>query len=539
MDQNMERSVIGMRKHAFLLFLLLAVLLCACAAADTDYSLSPCPAKITIQESKYIVLTPTNLDEHPELLSKIGAEKEKLLKDWEERGVVLQAWFSQRTKYDACLEISVRQDEDSAAYYDLMNHPADREHWNAYIAAHKGDATRYAEDGYSFKESGRKQQTNKNYFLRLKYKRTTDSKIYWGYAAKTVINGYSLIMDYQVYDRGLRAGDQTDLNRIVNTIMPAVGIPAEAGEAGSSENGTAVQAPVAASLQVTAEPPKETETGIFTVEGVTVPGSRVIGVLMSLASTDSIKLYADANAKTGAFKMKVQLPEENVWLMTLNVEVNDQIVTETVFETTTYSKKLIPVTFASGVPETLSADETVISGLTTKGVDIQCIVSNGISTFDKQIRTNGTGKFSFKVPTAAEAEYHFTLVFSKKNFDTKRMTYTAVRNLTEEDRRNQAVNSAIKPAYNTLVKNLAAYTGRVMVYNVYITDIRQNGDEWIITAAMAKGNSGYRNYVYYMTDQQPDWEIDSQHLIYGTCIGAYQIQSEEGTETYPAFDFLF
>ena len=56
---------------------------------------------------------------------------------------------------------------------------------------------------------------------------------------------------------------------------------------------------------------------------------------------------------------------------------------------------------------------------------------------------------------------------------------------------------------------------------------------------MVKNNSGYKNYLYFLTDEDPQLEADSQHLIYGTCIGPYVIQSEEGTEQYPAFDLLF
>ena len=56
---------------------------------------------------------------------------------------------------------------------------------------------------------------------------------------------------------------------------------------------------------------------------------------------------------------------------------------------------------------------------------------------------------------------------------------------------------------------------------------------------MIKNNTGYRNYLYFLTDDDPELEAGSQHLMYGTCIGPYVFQSEEGTEQYPAFDLLF
>ena len=137
-----------MRKALFLILLpvlLLAVI--ACAAADTEYSLSPCPGMVSIPEKNYTVLTPDNLDQYPDLLSTFGHSKEYLISDWEDRGVVLQAWFknTKSHKYDACLEIVVRQDEDSHQYYDLVNHSSDAG-WKTFLSSHKGQSA-YAENG--------------------------------------------------------------------------------------------------------------------------------------------------------------------------------------------------------------------------------------------------------------------------------------------------------------------------------------------------------------------------------------------------------
>ena len=525
-----------MKKAFLLLFLLLMAVFCAVAAADTVYSLSPCPGTVTIPDANYIILTPENVSSHPDLLAKIGKTQEELLSDWEERGVILQAWF-QAKKMDSCLEIIVRQDADSSTYYDLVNHPKDNG-WKTFISSHKG-VSAYSEEGYSVKEAEKKQQTGHNYFLRLKYKHTADSKVYWGYAAKAVARGYTVILDYQVYDRGLRSGDQNQLNKITNTIQFYDGDPAAVTTPSGSSTEASSSPSSPAYLQITSAPPVETNSDTFTVEGRTTPGARVIGVLMRINSADPVLFYADANAKNGDFRMKITLPEENIWLMTMNVEMNGQIVSEQAFSTTTYKKTAIPVSFDSEVPEALSADETVVSGVTDKSVTVQCIVTNGISTFEKQITTNGTGKFTFKIPTAREASYHFTLVFSKKNHDTKRFTYDAVRNLTDEDRRAAIRKDAIKPGFSTLTRNLDKYVGKTMGYSLYIVDTQPQGEEWIITTAMIKNNTGYRNYLYFLTDDDPELEAGSQHLMYGTCIGPYVFQSEEGTEQYPAFDLLF
>ncbi len=493
------------------------------AVADTEFSLAPCSGSVTIPESKYTVLTPENIGEHLDLLAGIGKSKEDILSDWEDRGVVMQAWFNNK-QLDACMEVIVRQDEDARVYFDLVNHPSDPG-WKQFLASHKGESA-YTAEGYSLRDVEKKQKNieRHNYLIQMKYKRTFGGKTYWGYVYKTVARGYTVVLDYQVYNRGLRTGDQNEISKIANTLVFRDGDEAVPG---------------ASFLQVAVPPPGETSADTFTVEGRTNPGAHLIGVLMRINSAEPVRFYADANAKNGEFKMKVTLPEENVWLMTINVDMNDVIVAEQVFDTITYKKSLIPVTFTAPIPEKLTANETTVSGVTDKGVTIQCIVTNGTNTYDKQIRTNGTGKFNFKIPTALEADYHFTLVFSKKGFDTKRFTADASRNLNDEDRKAAIKKEAIKPGYSSLIRNLESYINKIMGYNLYVVEIIPNGNEWIIQAAMVKNSSGYKNYMYFVTNEEPTAEIDSQMLIYGTCIGPYVIQSEEGNQNFPAFDLLF
>ena len=533
-QSDMERSVCFVRKAVFLIILGLLLGLYAVAVADTECSLAPCSGSLTIPDSKYIIVTPENIGEHTDIMTVIGKTKEEIISDWEDRGVVLQAWFNSKA-LDACMEVIVRQDEDSRVYFDLVNHPSDAG-WKTFLASHKGSGSAYASEGYSIKEIEKKQKNIEvhNYLLQIKYKRTTAGRIYWGYAYKTVARGYTVVLDYQVYNRGLRTGDQNELSKIVNTLR-------------FFDGGEEI-APGSSFLQITTPPPSETSSDTFTVEGRTNPGAHLIGVLMRINSAEPVRFYADANAKNGTFKMKVTLPEENVWLMTINVEMNDQIVAEQVFETTTYKKSLLPITFTSGefiFPKeqdeqvALNANETVIAGTTDKGVTVQCIVTNGTSTYDKQIKTNGTGKFSFKVPTSLQANYHFTLVFSKKGYDTKRFSHDAYRNLNDEDRRAAIKKQAIKPGYSSLSGNLETYIGKIMGYNLYIAEVIQNGNEWIIKAAMIRNNSGYKNFLYFITSEEPQAEIDSQMLVYGTCIGPYVIQAEEGNQNFPAFDLLF
>ena len=175
------------------------------------------------------------------------------------------------------------------------------------------------------------------------------------------------MLDYQVYGRGLKAKDETSLNKVANTVV--------------FSKSDAMPTSVGGLLEFTSTPPEETDTGAFTVEGTCTPGAHLIGVVMRYSSPTPTRVETDAN-RSGKFKMKVQLPSEGIWLMTLTVESNDVIIAEEVFDITTFNRSILPVTMDSPLPDQLTEDQLVISGETMKGVTVQCFVSGGAS-FDK------------------------------------------------------------------------------------------------------------------------------------------------------------
>ena len=536
-------------QKSFLIVMILALLACcAAAAAETEYELKPCSGKMALDENSYIVLTPDNLADHPDLVRNIGKTKDELLADWEARGVQLQAWTK---KMDACLEVIVTHDEESAQFYDLERQT--RQVRNDYLNLHRISNKKYIQDGYSFTDLKWKKQKLGGNFLTFEYKRLNDEGLCRGLMRKTVRNGWTIILDYQVFNRLPRKTDENNLNKIANTIQfeeiePAPLDTASSSEGSSGSDGsegaeaqTVVNGTASGLLKITVPPPAETNMDTFTIEGQTTPGAHLIGVAMRWSSATPLKFTADAT-KAGNFKLKVTLPDEGVWLVTLNLEVNGAIVAEEVFDTTTFSRTILPVTLAEEVPEQLTGNEFVLSGVTSKGVEIQCIVTNTAAPdhpYNDACKTNGTGKFKFKIPTAAEATYDFTLVFSKKGYNTKRMTWTAVRSLSEQELQAKSTAKAIHPGYATLNKKLETYIGQTMVYKAYIVDVQQNGDDWIITAALKKNKKGYSDFLVFETSKDPVLMTDAQVKIYGICIGSYPVQSEEGDTSYPRFEYLY
>lgn len=512
-----------MRKRFFWLLCVLLTVCCGASLAavgTTDYSLGAIYAKVTLSDS-YIVLQKDSLAQHPELLASKNTTEAEVLADWEARGVLLQAWVPD---LDACLEIRARQDGDSENYFDISAQTTQAR--TAFRSSHGKKSAAYAEQGYDIKTTAWTKCGSGERFLQIQYKRVVNGLTTWGFADKTVKNGWTVILDYQVYGRGLREKDLNSLKKVLKTLSFNQTLPMPATTRGA--------------LTFTSVPPEETNSSSFTVEGTTTPGAHMIGVVMKYANPTPRRVEADANAKSGKFKLNVKLDQEGIWLMTLTVEKDGNIIAEHVFEPTTYQSTLLPLSLDTEVPEQFDSDEFVLSGKTTKGVSIQCIVSGGAKTFDKSVRTNNSGKFSFKIPTDTQSEYSITLVLQKRNYETRRFTWAANRTLTEKDIQNQYKAEAVKPAYTTLMRKMDAYTGRVMGYKVHITDIQHVGDEYFIYAAMTKTKKGsLKDIIVIVTSEEPNFVVGSEQTFYGRLTGPYETQSEEDTEKYPCFELLF
>ena len=536
-----------MRKILFVALIAVLAALCVSAfAAGTEVSLAPAPANLVIPDGKTI-LTAENIDQQGALLRQIGMSKADLLADWEARGVILQAWSPIKTKY-TCMELSVKQDSESAQYYDLIHHGDDKASWDSYISAIKSNPE-WEALGYTI-YGVEKKVAQKKYYALISYKRVSGKGEYRGRMAMTVYRGYTVTLDYQAYNRALLEQDTTDVYNVMKNFTVAQNVTAESapqsGE-GTAETGTAA-APAStvpgqerAQLLIETPPPTETNTNTFTVSGQTAPGAQVIGVLMRITSADPLLFETTSNAKNGKFTMKVTLPEaqETYWTMTLNVFVDDKLVAEAAFDPITYKKTLIPVNLDTEVPESITENELKISGKTVKGVQVQCVVTRPQDTWQKTITTNGTGKFSFTVPTKDEGIYNISLVFTKKGLNQERRTYTVSRILTDEARRVLIRKEALRVGYSTLVSRIDQYVSKTMAFNnVYITAIEEVGDEWKITAAGAKSGDHYSQIMVFMAEQEPAFAVEEQHNLFGKCIGPYQIQSEESVETVPSFDLL-
>ncbi|MBR4459820.1 MAG: hypothetical protein IKS31_12745 [Clostridia bacterium] len=536
-----------MKRFAVPVLIALAVLCAGIAIADT-VTLGAIYATCDIPDS-YVLLKADNLSGHPEWLTNHNTTEEEILADWNARGVLLQAWT---VSGDACLEIRAVRDEDAVRYHDIDDQTPNlratyrREHLSGQ---------KYKALGYNVSNAEWK-KTSQGRFLMLKYKCTQDGVTWRGFARKTIKNGYTIILDYRVFGRGLKSGDNNSLNKVWNTwkFTGSVGtedIPtADPGTLADSVSGgvsvgdpgqtPAEPAPAeaTANLKFTSVPPGETNTGKFAVEGTCDAGTQLIGVCMRMDGTDPVIFRADADRR-GKFKINVQLPQQGIWLMTVNAEKNGRVVEEYAFDLTNYSGSLLVVNFDTPLPATmdLTGDTLVISGTTVRQTTVQINVDNG---YTKQIRTNNSGKFSFKLNTKTDGVYNISLTFSKKNYTTRVFNCVATRSMNDTELREHAVEEAIKPAYTMLCNKTSAYIGRIMTYRMYVVSIAQSGDQWFVQMAQRITSNGYSDIVVVAAKEKPTFEVDSMQQMYGTLVGTYQVQdSVNGDQFYPCFDLIF
>ena len=244
----LERPVTSLRKLLFLIVFALILVYCASALADTDYSLSPCPAQLTLK-NKRTVITSSDLEKHPELLTAMGMTKDEALADWQARGVVLQAWSELKTRY-SCIEVTVAQDDEAKQYVNLV-HLEDKSTWSAYEASCKKSET-LASLGYTFQTLGSSakslQKPNGNHFLLLKYKRSHNGQEYRGYMARTVYQGYSICVDLKCFNQTPPESVTNEITNIMKTFATSESVAAAAAAAAERRTRTSARpdgAPVA------------------------------------------------------------------------------------------------------------------------------------------------------------------------------------------------------------------------------------------------------------------------------------------------------
>ena len=242
--------------------------------------------------------------------------------------------------------------------------------------------------------------------------------------------------------------------------------------------------------------------------------------------------------KNGKFALPINLPREGVFLITITGEYQGEEVAELAYPVT-YQRTLLTVNFTSKPGDTVSQDEVEFAGTAEPSATIQ-IFLNGEEVMTKKVTS--AGKFSFSLDAEEEGVYEATLAFSKKGLADRRFTFSFTRKWTEEDMMDYLKEQAISPSYSQLIDKMEGYEGRIMDYKAYITDISESGDVYIIRMALNRKSGEYSNIILVTADEKPNFQVDEQVMMYGTCAGMSLSTGVEGeeedSESYPCFELL-
>ena len=504
-------------KTAFIISFLLILLCIAVPALAQTYVFDEVGLSIDIP-GKYTVITPQNAGDHVQLLLANGYNADEVADIFAAEGILLQAW---NASADVCFELSAIRDTDASTIFDIDKQTAAFR--SAYRKEHlKGDAYKIA--GYKFMTAAWKKTAAYGRVLIMKYSRHEGSTpLYNGYMRKTVKNGYTIIFDMKIYHRKTKAADNTELDTIMKSVKLSNALPSP-GMAGQK-------------VTFTSPPPSETNVNSFTVTGKGEPGLTLIGSLARLGTGSATNITATINKK-GEFSMPVRLPAEGVYVLTITVRNGDEVVQMAEdFSTIKYDSASLPVSFTSPIPTEITEDKLIISGTSVHGAKVQLLYGNTRKT----VTVRKLGVFSFKVDTSKEGVYNFTLVFAKKGLQTRREQFSAVRVVSDFEKRNAIRKSAIKPAYKQLLKKINGYDGKTMVYSPYLVNIEQDGPDWILTMALTRTKAGVlKDFIMVSAPNDPGLTVGSKHKMYLRCIGTHTLLTEGGSEhVYPHFELLF
>lgn len=491
--------------------LLITLAISAVGLAET-YSFGDVRASVSVPDDFEMVLTPYNLGSSRDWLEQHGLDHDALSNSFDQEGILLMGYDEDNGR---TLVITALRDVDGQTYFDLNNQDEDMR--KEFRVSHT-NGTAYGVLGYTY-TSAKWANYGKNAlrFLQTEYTLRQEGELVCaGYQRRTIRNGYTITLDMQVRGRTPKAADNTLLEKVMKSwefteVLPMPALPIK--------------------LSLTSAPPAETSEATFTIKGTTARKATVTATIFSLGTTGGQTFTANAN-NSGSFSVKVTLPSQGVYSLTLTAELEGSITAQRLYSVT-FKQGVLPVELAVTPGDSLD-DETIVSGTTETGAKIQLSVSGPVP-YNKIVSGN---KFNFKVDTHAEGTYQFVLTISKKGMHERTFSFTSTRTYTDSERGEKMRANARKMAYANLAKT--ENQGKSIWVEGYITGVTQSINEWVVTLATTKSGSSYKDICYLICQTEPVYPTDSHVRVYGTAAGTYTVLSEEGTvRSYPRIDASF
>jgi hypothetical protein len=283
--------------------------------------------------------------------------------------------------------------------------------------------------------------------------------------------------------------------------------------------------PLPITLDETATVPVETSKPSFTMKGKTKPEASLRAVLMSFSSSNTQVFETKAN-KSGNYTLPIELPGEDVYVMTLTVSVPGFEDLNRSYNIL-YQQGLLRAQIISAPGAELTADVFTLAGQTPESGVRATLYVNGTQS---SMKVPKSGSFSFNIDTSAEGSYDIRLVLSKKGLQDRVFQYTAARLLSPEAREELLRKNALNPTYEDLIANPDSYDDKMLRLVGTLVEKSSSTDTWVLHLALNKTENGFSDIVVLTADADPGLSVNAQVCAYGKMSGMYLAQDEQGNE---------
>ncbi|MBR2054026.1 MAG: hypothetical protein IJ968_03925 [Clostridia bacterium] len=498
-----------MRKFA-LLFLVALLLSVAAVAAAEEYTFSEGLFSIELNPKDYdVVLTPYNLPAHREWIEEQGMDYDIEVRRFESESILLRAHDS---KNGRIFVVTAVKNLDAEMYFDLNEQ--DDSMRKEFRQSHTNGSA-YGILGYTYSSAAWQKYSNDvQRFLHSAYSLHQNGQLYCtGYQRRTIRNGYTITLDMQVYGHKANKNDEKELQTIMKSlrftsILPMPELPIK--------------------LNFTSAPPQETSDDTFTIKGTSEKKAVVTATVMSFGSSNALT-FRDTASNNGSFSMKVQLPSQGVYTITVTAEKEGCITAQRMFSVT-YQKGMLSVNLTT-IPGEFLTDETVITGSTEKYATTQVSMTGPID----YTKSSSSQNFSFKLDTSAEGNYLIIVKVTKKGMNEKVYTFNCTRTYTDVERTNRLKNDSKEFSYKDLSKS--ANKGKLCRQTGYVVELNETNGEWLMLFALGVKGDAYKDLCYVILEEEPSVAIGQQYTLYGIASETYSIMTEEGSiKMYPRIE---
>lgn len=501
-------------KRVISIFISACLLLLFCPALAQVVSMEAQNLTFSYPDS-WLVLSPQLATVYAPLLEEHDIDAAALSEELEAQGVLSRAY---RPDFSQHMSVIVRSDTLSEEIFQIEEMTEEQ----------KKELRTLANSGRLFETTGYRaqdvewQKEGGNYWLYIHYLKTfADKTVGRGLRYVTVKNGMYVMLDWQIENGRFGNRDLNYFRSFTHDLAVT----------------KVLNSPIR-TVRLTADIPQETTTADLVITGKTAGNATLVAETPNSTGEMEILSVGQAGAN-GAFSLLVPLEKEGTFDLRLTASkegMHDTSVSGTV----TFSAKTLPVTVYgiedSGV-HTVTESKTALSGQTLAGVQMQLVTPFGLS----KKRSNGDGTFSFELSTETAGEYRYTLILSKDGFNQRRIPFTLVRVMTEDQEHTEIRKTAEKIAYKQLQKNLDEHQGKVMSLYGPVTEVSSGGGAYYVRMHFNKGADGvWYNPVVIASDTDMGAKVGDMITAVVEVDGVFEEQDADGEPLMiPRFTLLF